>query len=223
MVRRLKDDIREILGGFPKRHVVQITIDGLPADAPELRLSTLLDEYRQLREQWLSAETKRKQAAAGLLITNLQQRLLSSIEAFSRTLRVHRRTVQKQWESTKSPDAGPNTTDPLPIQLKLLTETVGSDDDRASLSEEDLHADEEFLVAAVSAATAGPVSDARERDLFTREQKLLDNMTEVAEANRALPDAHTLKLIDWIREKMCPDLPRAASDPQSQRPGTPRE
>ncbi len=63
MVRRLKDDIREILGGFPKRHVVQINIDGLPADAPELRLSALLDEYRRLREQRLSGETKRKQAA----------------------------------------------------------------------------------------------------------------------------------------------------------------
>ena len=101
MVRRLKDDIREILGGFPRRHVVQINIDGLPADAPELRLSALLDEYRRLREQRLSGETRRKQAAAGLLITGLQQRLLSSIEAFSRTLRVHRRTVRKQWEAAQ--------------------------------------------------------------------------------------------------------------------------
>lgn len=94
MVSLLKDDIREIFGGFPKRCVVQMNIDGLPADAHELRLSSLLDEYRRLREQRLSGEPKRKQAAAGLLITNLQQRLLSSIEAFSRTLRVHRRTVQ---------------------------------------------------------------------------------------------------------------------------------
>ena len=36
MVRRLKDDIREIQGGFPKRHVVQLDIKGLPEDAPEL-------------------------------------------------------------------------------------------------------------------------------------------------------------------------------------------
>ena len=158
MVRRLKDDIREILGGFPKRHVVQINIDGLPADAPELRLSALLDEYRQLREQRLSGETRRKQAAAGLLITNLQQRLLSSIEAFSRTLRVHRRTVQKQWESAQVGRRRDKARAiRCRIQLNLLTEAVGSDDDRATLSEEDLHAEEESLVAAVSAATVGPI------------------------------------------------------------------
>ena len=49
MVRRLKEDLREIVGGFPKREVVQVDIDGLPDDAPELRLTALLDEYRQLR------------------------------------------------------------------------------------------------------------------------------------------------------------------------------
>ena len=34
MVRRLKDDIREVQGGFPERHVVQIDIDGLPPTPP---------------------------------------------------------------------------------------------------------------------------------------------------------------------------------------------
>jgi hypothetical protein len=80
IVRRLKDDIRQIQGGFAKREVVQIDIEGLPQDAPELQLSKLLDEYRELREERLKGESKRKQAAAGLLITGLQQRLLSSIE-----------------------------------------------------------------------------------------------------------------------------------------------
>jgi SNF2 family DNA or RNA helicase len=45
VVRRLKEDIREIQGGFPKRNVVQVTIDGLPEDAPELKLAQLLDQY----------------------------------------------------------------------------------------------------------------------------------------------------------------------------------
>src|SRR5205814_6946925 len=74
MVRRLKEDIREVQGGFPKRIVKQIDIDGLPDDAPELRLSVLLDQYRQLREERLRDEPKRKQAAAALLISGLQQR-----------------------------------------------------------------------------------------------------------------------------------------------------
>src|SRR5947208_12489183 len=42
VVRRLKEDIREIAGGFPKRTPVQEDIDGLPDSAPELRLSHLL-------------------------------------------------------------------------------------------------------------------------------------------------------------------------------------
>jgi SNF2 family DNA or RNA helicase len=67
MVRRLKEDIREIQGGFPKREVVQLDIDGLPATTPELRLSALLDQYRQLREQRLKAESKRKQLLAACL------------------------------------------------------------------------------------------------------------------------------------------------------------
>ena len=49
MVRRLKDDIRSIQGGFAIRKVVQIDIDGLPPTAPELQLSSLLDEYRTER------------------------------------------------------------------------------------------------------------------------------------------------------------------------------
>jgi SNF2 family DNA or RNA helicase len=206
MVRRLKDDIRDVIGGFPKRRVVQMNIDGLPASAPELRLSALLDEYRRLREERLRGETRRKQAAAGLLITNLQQRLLSSIEAFSRTLRVHRRTVQKQWESAHAGDAGTKPGDLLSNRLNLLTEAVGSDDDRATLPEDELQAEEDSLVAAVSEATVGPITDATARQLFAREQKLLDEMTAMSEASRALPDARIFKLIDWIRDKMCPGL-----------------
>ena len=102
MIRRLKDDLRQSVGGFPKREVGQDKIDGLPADAPELRLTALLDEYRILREQRLSTETRRVQTASGLLICGLQQRLFSSIEAFARTLRVHRRTVERQWQSARA-------------------------------------------------------------------------------------------------------------------------
>ena len=203
MVRRIKDDIREVVGGFPKRKVVQIDIDGLPPDAPELRLSALLDEYRALREQRLSAETKRKQAAAGLLISGLQQRLLSSIEAFARTLRVHRRTVQRQWEEAQ---AGKASVPAAAGQFDLLRGAVGSDDDRATLSEEDLRAEEEVQVAAATDATAGPLTDAASRQLFGREQKLLDEMTEIAESARGLPDARVRRIIQWIRANMCPDL-----------------
>ena len=51
------------------------------------------------RELRLSGETRSTQSASGLLICGLQQRLLSSVEAFSKTLHVHRRTVKKQREA----------------------------------------------------------------------------------------------------------------------------
>lgn len=204
MVRRLKDDIREIQGGFPKRHVVQLDITDLSESAPELKVSALLDEYRRLREQRLSGETRRKQASAGLLITGLQQRLLSSIEAFARTLRVHRKTVKRQWDAAQSdqPHEAPTTS----VGADMFTAPVGNDDDRALLPEEALQAEEELQVSALTDAAAGPLTDAKAKELFLQEQKLLDQMTEIAEEYRALPDARILRLIEWIREHQCPGL-----------------
>jgi superfamily II DNA/RNA helicase len=202
MVRRLKDDLREVAGGFPHRNVVQIDVDGLPERAPELRLAALLDEYRQLREERLGGESRRIQTASGLLISGLQQRLFSSVEAFARTLRVHQRTVRKQWEAAQKET---KATVPV-IQSDLLLQAVDPDDDRATLPEQELAAEEEAQFAAVSEATVGPVQTTSTRNLFEQEQKLLDQMAEIAESNRALPDARISRLIKWISENMCPGL-----------------
>ncbi len=203
IVRRLKEDVRTVQGGFPERKVVQIDIDGLPDDAAELRLMALLDEYRSLREERLKNETKRKQAASGLLIINLQQRLLSSVEAFASTLRVHRRTVKRQWEQSRSDQSEPYEQH---YKFDLLANPIDNDDDRASLSENELQAEQESQMEAASQATLGPVSDSTAKELFEREQKLLDEMTEISDAARDLPDARVKKLIEWIRDKMCSDL-----------------
>src|SRR3954451_23496821 len=63
MVRRIKEDIREIQGGFPRREIVRVEISDLPHDAPELELSRLLDEYRAAREERLAQSSSRAQAA----------------------------------------------------------------------------------------------------------------------------------------------------------------
>jgi hypothetical protein len=126
MVRRLKRDLREIGDDFPERQVIPIVIKDLPEDAPELRLSRLLQEYRALREERLRDESRSKQAAAMLVITSLQKRLLSSIEAFARTLKVHRTALERQ--ATKRSKIRLEN-------LPLLSESPGSDDDRAALSE----------------------------------------------------------------------------------------
>ena len=197
MVRRLKEDLREVVSGeFPKRHVVQVDIDKLPKDAPELVLSELLDQYRELREERLRSESKRKQAASGLLICGLQQRLLSSVEAFARTLKVHRRTVLRQFEKGRA-----ESVDADPDLLNTLSTPVSNDDDRAELSEEQQRRDDE---AQTEAATEASAARPDQQMLFAKEQKLLDQMTEVAETNRGQPDARINYLADWIRTKMCP-------------------
>lgn len=194
MVRRLKEDIRDVQGGFPRRIVKQIDIDGLPADAPELRLSALLDRYRQLREERLKDESKRKQAAAALLVSGLQQRLLSSIEAFARTLRVHRRTVERQYQQ----DAA--QAEARPGLFDLLGSGVGSDDDRAELDPEALEREEDAqFEAATLAATTKPQDD---------EVRLLDEMTRIAEEARGLPDPRVRSFLNWVRQHVCPGLPR---------------
>lgn len=199
VVRRLKEDIREISGGFPRRTVLQVDIDDLPADDPELRLTALLDEYRKLRERRLSTETKRRQAEGALLISGLQQRLFSSVEAFARTLRVHRRTVLRHWEAAAGDRDREREAD-----LDLLNAPVGSDDDRAALSEEENRADEEAQIAASTAATAAPADAPDARALFAQEQRLLDEMAEIADAARGAPTARIRALVDWIRSRMCP-------------------
>jgi hypothetical protein len=131
MVRRLKEDIREVQGGFPRRAVERVAVDGLPEDAPELVLSRLLDEYRDLREERFAGTTRRAQTAAGLLVVGLQQRLLSSTEAFARSLKVHRATVERQWVQVVATTAEAEATAAAGSpDLSLLASAPDADDER---------------------------------------------------------------------------------------------
>jgi superfamily II DNA or RNA helicase len=206
MVRRLKEDIRAVQGGFPRRVVDRIEIDGLPQDAPELALSRLLDEYRSVREERFASTSSRAQAAAGLLVVGLQQRLLSSVEAFARSLRVHRGTVERQWSRARDETAAQERD--LGRQAELFTSAPGADDERGEWSDEELDAEEVLGIRAVTEATesASP-RDAAAQALWHREQALLEQMEGIAEASRHLPDAKARRLIDWIRTEMCFGLP----------------
>jgi len=213
MVRRLKEDIRSIVGGFPQRIVRQVDLDGLPEEAPELKLSTLLDQYREVRQLRMAGATKRKQAEAALLVSGLQQRLLSSVEAFARTLRVHRRTMERIW----SDDEGQVQIESRigGVDPQLLLGSLDSDDDRSQLSEGD---QEKLEEAAVAAATVSAVGDSAWAAIV-REKELLSEMEHVAEVGRCCADARVRYLIDWIRNKMCPGA-RQPGEP-SPEPGAP--
>lgn len=203
MVRRLKEDIRTRVGGFPERIVKQLNIDGLATDAPELELPRLLAEYRDLRKTRLSEKATRRQAAeAMLVVVGLQTRLLSSTEAFYRTLLVHRRSMEKVWaaEAARAPDPQPS--------LEITTGTAdaavtapSSDDDRAELDPDELATIEDDAVASLTAATpAGPAS------LAARERDLLDRMAAIADNAHYRPDARIRALVAWLQTHCCPAI-----------------
>ena len=220
MVRRLKEDIRATQGGFPARRVEPEVIDGLPPDAPELELSRLLDEYRTAREGRHANTSSRAQAAAGLLVVGLQQRLLSSVEAFARSLAVHRRTVERHWQQSQSsePEAPAPATDET---HDLYLTPPAADDERGEQEGDLIEAEEEAQIEAITAAAeteSTSDADSAHAELWRREQQLLDRMQAIAETARHQPGAKTRRLIDWIRERMCPDLPPFGGQPAGPAP-----
>lgn len=197
MVRRLKSDLREALPGtgFCKRVVNQIDIDGLPPDAPELILSKLLEKYRALREMRLAGKSRSVQNAAGLVGISLQKRLLSSVEAFTTTLAVHRRAIQKATTGAPVPEADTQ----LPLLLPFLSQAPGSDDDDEDLAEEDVAAEEAAETEQATAMTAAFAA--------LDETQLLKEMQDIAENAHARPDARIAKLTEWIRAHLIKNLP----------------
>jgi len=186
MVRRLKQDLREIGDtDFPERRIIPLVIDGLPEDHPELKLALLLQEYRTSRETRLKTQSKSTYAAAMLVLTSLQKRLLSSIEAFHRTLQVHRKSLERSAIKIKQ-------------DLSLLRESIGSDDDRAELNEKDVLKEEDLQMEAATMASFEAITP--------RELELLEQMSEIAEQARDQYDSRVQRLIDWIKEELCPDL-----------------
>ena len=191
MVRRLKEDLRQIGVELPQRLVTPEVIDGLPADTPELKLAELLSRYRELRNQRLAAAGKRERAAENLVISNLQKRLLSSIAAFDRTLQVHRNTLEK-----RAAKAGKQRQVRLDT-LDLLQNAIDGDDERAA-------GDEEELLQEADAQHEAALSSALEAS--DEEWELLRQMQGIAQEARYQADSRVKRLETLIRDHLCPEL-----------------
>ena len=220
MVRRLKSDIKELSGGFPDRMVVQMDIDGLPPDAAELTLADKLDSYRSARDRRLADASAFQQAAGALVIGQLQKRLLSSIDAFARTLAVHRRSVESALLSAQAAAEAPES---LIDDLQLLnfdidaaSDPLEEPDAAAELAadglpeqiEEPTDQEEEALHDLIDLATAA-TTDASQLDLreaLQRELALIDEMREIAEDARYQADRRIQEIVGWIGKNMCPGL-----------------
>lgn len=210
MVRRLREDLRALTPGLPERRIVQHDINGLPPDAPELRLAELLAELKMLRADRLRDAPRSVQNAAGLVLVSLQKRLLSSIEAFACTLAVHRRALARQVERVEQEDAVPPAARSASAGLSalpLLAEAPGADDEAGMLDDDTLRAAEEAQLERATAAAAY-ATDERARDLLRLELAHVDEMQRVADVARGRPDPRVERLLAWVREHQCPDLPR---------------
>lgn len=215
MVRRLKRDLRKLgVERFPRRILVQLALEhdghawlarqtsfdaesneqspgpetSLGAGPPlELELADLLARYTAL-----CAPAKGR---GRLPFISLQQRLLSSPEAFARTLEVHARAVMER--------GGPTVRGPAVRSLMPETATqtdlgidADADADVHGPGDDELKAEAAHDIAEASAALS-PTDEAR---------ALLAELRASAEKARRRPDAKVRALLAWMRAHQCPGL-----------------
>lgn len=198
MVRRLKEDVRAISGGFPTRRVCQEDIANLSPDAPELRLAELLDAYDTVRRERFSTASKREQAQGALILSTLQQRLFSSVEAFHRTLGAHRRAMEKVWAGETlalRPSLGE-------ADRARLTAGFDADDERGELDAEAQESEAATAFAQISQAAVGTLVAAQ----VEKERKLITDMSRLADLHRSRPDGRIRWLLAWLRVHACPAI-----------------
>jgi SNF2 family DNA or RNA helicase len=197
MVRRLKSDLRRLNQEFPERKVEAISIASLPPDAPELDLWRRLAAYGELRQKRIAKLPAGKAALAKLAFVGLQQRLLSSIAAFERTLRAHRKTLQRLVDEDKPQAVTAAAQGFVDGSTTAKTAELGLEDEAA---EETIDLDDEVTA---EAATVVGTEGASASDLKA-EMAAVDAMLVIAEREKLRPDARVRWLVDWIKANMLP-------------------
>ena len=197
MVRRLKSDLRALGEHFPERVVEEIRLDGLELDAPDLRLSEMLEAYGAMRDARLHAMTARERAEGKLVFSGLQQRLLSSPEAFKKTLEVHLRAMKAPTSAERSALAA------LAAAFAEGKEVDGLDEDDlnyASSTADDVDDDPSLVVAATKMGLSGAAEPA-----IDDEKAFVKSMLEEARKASLKPDARVKWIASWVRQNMAPN------------------
>lgn len=189
MVRRLKSDLRHFGERFPRRVVSPIRIDGLDAEIADLKLPRMLAAYAQRCQARIGNLPPAEAGVVRLVMIGLQQRLLSSPQAFADTLRVHLAAIDRREKKTRlaahPADLGRQDSDDTPEPL---------DNEQMQLAIQKEEADETTRTE-VAAAIAAPVAD----------RAAVVAMLEIAERAARVPDARVRWLADWVRREMAPD------------------
>ena len=195
MVRRLKADLRRLGEAFPERVIEPVRIAGLPEDTPELELARLLAAYGELRMKRIASLPSQKASIAKLAFVGLQQRLLSSVAAFTRTLKVHRATLQRVVDGEEAALVAAAAQAFVEGPASEDSAELGLEDESA---ERAIDADDDATAEAASAL--GAVGAAK-GDLRA-ELAAVDEMLVLAERHASRPDARVRWLVDWIKAKL---------------------
>jgi superfamily II DNA or RNA helicase len=177
MVRRLKSELRDELPlgpdgrkAFPERKIEDLKVTH---PAAELEGLALIDRYR---EELKRGSTNHAQRAGAEFVTLLlKKRLLSSPDAFWKTINVHAETIRGHRAGSWDPD-----------DLRGLYERAADD----FAGDDDLDDATEGATAAASEASA----------LSPEADRLLDQLISWAEHHRGKADAKTTRLLEFIED-----------------------
>ncbi|QQR91029.1 MAG: DEAD/DEAH box helicase [Myxococcales bacterium] len=207
MVRRLKSDLREIMPGqkFSERKIIRVALEdkqgspqiqfadsepmlfsadeSLADPAAELKLAELLRTYTEIHKRAGVGQAKR------LSLINLQKRLLSSPEAFARTLELHD-THQKR--ALKKHEL---TVDAADLLRSGDAETAQGIDEQSS---------EELYDRGLEGKAA--LEQSPNQNLLEQSAALRAEMLGLARVLRRKPDMKALAIIAWLKRHCCHEI-----------------
>ncbi len=177
MVRRLKRDLRNKFDQpiFHERRIEPLEV---VYSEEERQLHRWLNEYAGLRRA--HARTNEEKYASEFVLKLLKKRLLSSPEAFRKTLERHIETISRPASSTEK-----NTPPSIGIlrrQIAMAEEDLANDDELEDANES--------AVAAASRTVSPPTAE---------EQRLLERMLASAKIASERRDSKTQRLIEWLK------------------------
>jgi hypothetical protein len=215
LVYRLKDDLRKLDISFPQRKIEPVVISAPVKGTPELELAEMLELYCTLREERLRGHPTKIRNASAFLKSGLQQRLLSSVEAFWRTLSKHHETVRSHMETAV-------TTDLSNAILQTLDENAltaigdGADNEIDDEFSESQPVDSPFVDGEIAGSQSAIDDEAEKQTVlathatmtgfedprFRQELRLLEKMIEMASKARLEPDEKLKAIFRYVDEHM---------------------
>lgn len=183
MVRRLKRDLRDKFDQ-PIFHARRIEPLEVNYSEDERQLHRWLNDYAHYRRT--HAKSNDERYASEFVLKLLKKRLLSSPEAFRKTLERHKETVSRpvsRAEVSAQPSAGI-----LRRQIAITEEDYANDDELENANDS--------AVIAASRTVSPPTAE---------EQRLLEQMLTAARIISERRDSKTQRLIEWLKGIVKPD------------------